>query len=164
MGKASEGGGPGVIIGDLAYRADNELAIGREKLLRRTAGEKNASSCHPLRLRQLRHQFLKAITRSTDALITPPRRPICAARYLRAAKRLFHFSKAAMPVTLPILSIKDVFRTQALNGLDAIFPHEPSITEAGVDFLTATSAKEHRVGVSFRPSALSQFVRETTLR
>lgn len=39
INKASESAG-GVIIGTLSYRSDYEIAIGREKLLRRTAAEK----------------------------------------------------------------------------------------------------------------------------
>ncbi len=41
MERASEGGGGGVIIGNLSYRSDYENTLTEEKLLRRTAAEKN---------------------------------------------------------------------------------------------------------------------------
>ena len=40
MDKASEGGG-GIVIGSLAYRTDYDAALSDEKLLLRTAAEKN---------------------------------------------------------------------------------------------------------------------------
>jgi hypothetical protein len=40
MDKANEGGG-GVLIGGMSYRADLEKTTGEEKVLRRTAAEKN---------------------------------------------------------------------------------------------------------------------------
>jgi hypothetical protein len=40
MARASEGGG-GVLIGNLTYRADYENAVAEEKVLRRSAAEKN---------------------------------------------------------------------------------------------------------------------------
>jgi hypothetical protein len=40
MDKASEGGG-GAFIGGMSYRADLEKTIGEQKVLRRTAAEKN---------------------------------------------------------------------------------------------------------------------------
>jgi hypothetical protein len=40
MDKASEGGG-GAVIGNLSYRPDYETAVGEERVLRRTAAEKN---------------------------------------------------------------------------------------------------------------------------
>lgn len=46
MDKASEGGG-GVVIGNLAYRAEYEDILGEEKVLRRTATEKNCDLTSP---------------------------------------------------------------------------------------------------------------------
>jgi hypothetical protein len=40
MDKASQGGG-GAIIGSLAYRSDYDAVVGEEKLLQRTAADKN---------------------------------------------------------------------------------------------------------------------------
>lgn len=42
MDKAAEGGG-GAIIGSLSYRTDYDSVIGEERLLQRTAAEKNCS-------------------------------------------------------------------------------------------------------------------------
>ena len=42
MARASDGGG-GVLIGTMTYRVDYEKAIGEEKVLRRTAAEKNCN-------------------------------------------------------------------------------------------------------------------------
>ncbi len=41
MARASEGGGGGALIGNLTYRADYENALAEEKILRRSAAEKN---------------------------------------------------------------------------------------------------------------------------
>lgn len=41
MDKADEGGGGGAVIGSLAYRTDYDSVIGEERLLQRTAAEKN---------------------------------------------------------------------------------------------------------------------------
>lgn len=46
MDKANEGGG-GAIIGNLAYRADYEDALGEEKVLRRAAAERNCDLSAP---------------------------------------------------------------------------------------------------------------------
>lgn len=46
MDRASEGGG-GTVIGALAYRTDYEKAVGEEKVLRRTAAEKNCDLSPP---------------------------------------------------------------------------------------------------------------------
>jgi hypothetical protein len=42
MDKASEGGG-GTVIGGMSYRANYEKAVGEEKVLRRTAADKNCA-------------------------------------------------------------------------------------------------------------------------
>jgi hypothetical protein len=42
MARASEGGG-GIVIGTIAYRAEYEKTFGEEKVLRRTAAEKNCN-------------------------------------------------------------------------------------------------------------------------
>ncbi len=47
MARASEGGG-GALIGNLTYRADYENTVGQEKVLRRTAAEKNCDLTAPL--------------------------------------------------------------------------------------------------------------------
>jgi len=39
--KASEGGGGGAVIGSLAYRTDYDSVLSEERLLQRTAAEKN---------------------------------------------------------------------------------------------------------------------------
>jgi hypothetical protein len=46
MDKASEGTG-GTVIGTLSYRTDYEAALSEEKLLRRTAAEKNCELASP---------------------------------------------------------------------------------------------------------------------
>jgi len=46
MDKASEGTG-GTVIGTLSYRTDYEAALSEEKLLRRTAAEKNCEFASP---------------------------------------------------------------------------------------------------------------------
>jgi len=43
MDRADQGGGGGAIIGSLAYRTDYESVRSEEKLLQRTATEKNCS-------------------------------------------------------------------------------------------------------------------------
>jgi hypothetical protein len=47
MQRASDGGG-GALIGNLSYRADYENTVGEEKLLRRTAAEKNCEMPPPV--------------------------------------------------------------------------------------------------------------------
>jgi hypothetical protein len=47
LDRASEGGNGGAVIGNLSYRAEYEDVLGEEKVLRRTAAEKNCDLGSP---------------------------------------------------------------------------------------------------------------------